>query len=407
MVLSLVLAGQLAASVPPPTATAPLTLSAAVAHARTLSGRQQAAAVAAEGARAAARVAGRLPNPVLELRAENWPSFHHALDPDLFAVVTQPFELGGKRGLRRRLAVSDADLAVLSLRSLERELALETVRAYIRALAARSLVETRTANRDRLAALVDSIARQVDEGYTAEADLLKFKTEAARIDGEIARAVVELEQSLATLTIATGAAVPIQWSQLIEPESLPLPSSDATTIAAAVARHPDVVAADAGVGRARTITALERARGVPDAAITAGYKRTAGFDTGVIGVLVALPLFDRNDAAVARALGAERAAAMDRDALVHALSARAASLVRATRVIADRAGRAQDELLTPAAGVRNAALAAFREGSADVLRLIDAERVYADVQRTATELRLDALLATIEARFALGEEAIP
>jgi outer membrane protein TolC len=64
-------------------------------------------------------------------------------------------------------------------------------------------------------------------------------------------------------------------------------------------------------------------------------------------------------------------------------------------------------LLEPAEAVRNSARAAFREGAVDVLKLIDAERVYADVRRTALELRLEALLATIEARFALGEETLP
>ena len=63
--------------------------------------------------------------------------------------------------------------------------------------------------------------------------------------------------------------------------------------------------------------------------------------------------------------------------------------------------------LDPAAQVRHAARAAFREGTADVLKLIDAERVHAEVQRAAIDLRLDALLTTIEARFALGEETIP
>jgi outer membrane protein TolC len=57
--------------------------------------------------------------------------------------------------------------------------------------------------------------------------------------------------------------------------------------------------------------------------------------------------------------------------------------------------------------VRSAALAAFREGSADILQLIDAERVYAEAQRAVIDLRLEAVLTIIEARFALGEEAIP
>ena len=57
--------------------------------------------------------------------------------------------------------------------------------------------------------------------------------------------------------------------------------------------------------------------------------------------------------------------------------------------------------------VRNAALVSFIEGRSDVLRLLDAQRVYADVRRTILELRLDAIAAALEARFALGEEMMP
>jgi outer membrane protein TolC len=42
-----------------------------------------------------------------------------------------------------------------------------------------------------------------------------------------------------------------------------------------------------------------------------------------------------------------------------------------------------------------------------VLRLLDAERVYSEVQRTALELRLDALNASLEARLAIGQDMLP
>jgi outer membrane protein TolC len=84
-----------------------------------------------------------------------------------------------------------------------------------------------------------------------------------------------------------------------------------------------------------------------------------------------------------------------------------AALIHAAHTISASARVAPEELLAPAEDVRRAARAAFREGATDVLKLIDAERVYADVRRVAIELRLDALLTTLEARFALGEETIP
>lgn len=386
-----------------------LTLSAAVAQARSSSPRRRAAFVSAEGIREAVRFAGRPPNPLFELRTENWTFSGQPSSPavDVFAVLTQPIELGGKRDIRQRLASTDSDIADSALKSLEREIALETVRAYVRSLKARSMLETLIANRDGLTTIVTSVGRRVDEGYSPEADLLKFKTEAARVDGDIARARLELERSLAALTIAMGGTEPVRADRLVEPGSISPPSPDAPMIAASITRHPDVVRAAATVSRSEQLTRAEQARRKPDALVTGGYKRTEGFDTLVLGAAIALPFLERNDAAIARSIGAAHAAEADRDALVQRLSLEAAALVRAAQTITDQATRAPQELLEPAQDVRRAALAAFREGTADVMKLIDAERVYADVNRAAIELRLDALLTTIEARFATGEETIP
>lgn len=415
----ILLAAQLATSTPglspslspPPTqrVDTPMTLAIAVARAKTASPRRRVASLAADGARDAAQLAGRLPNPLFELRSENWTTANRpgVPDTDVFAVATQPIELGGKRGIRRQMARAESEIANTALGSLERELALEAARAYIRALKARALVETLSMNREGLTTLVASVDRRVEEGYSPEADLLKFKTEAARVDGDIARARLELERSLTALTVVIGAAAPIQAFHLIEPAPLDPPSMSPEGLAASIARHPAVLAAAASVERAHQLTAYERARRLPEPLVTAGYKRTEGFDTAVLGVSVVLPLFDRNDASVARTLASERAAAAEREVLVYQLTNDAAALIGAAHTITERARMAPAELLAPAEDVRRAALAAFREGAADILKLIDAERVYADVRRVAIELRLDALLTTIEARFAVGEEAIP
>ena len=386
-----------------------LTLGAAVAQGRTAAPRLRAAASVSASLRDAAALAGRLPNPMFELRSENWSPAGGAGSPelDVFAVVTQPLELGGKRTLRRKLAVADSEIASTALKALERELALETVRAYIRALKAHALVETLHQNRDGLTRLVSTVGLRVEEGYSAEADLLKFRTEAARIDRDLARAELELDRSLAALGTTIGATAPITAGALVEPAPLPVPTDNAATLAASIAQHPEVVAATAAIERARQVVALERARRIPDPFVTAGYKRTGGFDTVVFGVAMTLPVFETNAQTVARTRGIERGAVADREALVQRLTNDAAATVRAARILAEQVKRAPDDLVAPADGVRSAALAAFREGSADILQLIDAERVYAEVQRAVIDLRLETVLTIIEARFALGEEAIP
>jgi cobalt-zinc-cadmium efflux system outer membrane protein len=414
MLLILTLALQLAAAPEPPPpqpALPPLTLSEAVSQAQRTSPVRSGAEALAAGMTDAWRLSGRPLNPALDVRTENWapgttPSAGGPL-VDVFATMVQTIELGGKRSSRRSVAAADRDAAGASLRVVERQIALETVRIYVQGLRARGQLETLSANRDGFGALIDTARRRVEEGLAPESDLMKFTTEAARLDVDITRARIDLARSLATLTVLVGAPVPIAASQLVAPVSVAAPARDAVVVADAVGRLPEIVAARARVERARSVTALERARRTPDPAVTAGYKRTAGQNTTVFGVGIAVPLFERNGQAVARATAEERAAARELEALTLRATADAASLLDAAAALAARAARAEEDLLVPADGVRSAARATFREGAADMLRLIDAERVYADVRRAALDLELDAYLAAIEARFALGQEDIP
>ena len=79
-------------SAPPPDSAGPsIPLSVAVSQARTSSPRRRAAWLAVEGARDAARFAGRLSNPIFELRTENWSATRRPAAPeiDVFAVLTR------------------------------------------------------------------------------------------------------------------------------------------------------------------------------------------------------------------------------------------------------------------------------------------------------------------------------
>lgn len=386
----------------------PLTLKDAIALAQRASPAHLAATAIATGAANAADASGRLLNPLLDVRTENWtPSSAHSLPLDIWATVSQPFELGGKRDLRRGLAVADRNGASADLAVVDRRLALETVRLYLQALRARTLVESLSTNREGLTTVVETLRARVGEGYVAEADLLRVETEAARLDIDIARASLDLSRSLDALTVTLGAARRIEAAQLVTPNVMAAPSPDAATIAAAVSQHPELIAASARLARAEQAQALERARRLPDPVVTTGFKRTLGISTVVAAVTTTLPLFEKNGVAVATTAAGVRAAAAERDATQLRLTSNATIVAQTAQTLTARAARAHDEFLGPADAVRAAARSAFREGSVDVLKLIDAERVYSDVRRVAIDLQLEAIASTIEARIALGEEPLP
>jgi outer membrane protein, heavy metal efflux system len=380
--------------------------------------QRAAAAVLAESARAAAKQAGRWPNPVIDLHAENivasgwhWqPPADSALAPglDAFAVVTQPIELGGKRGARRAVAEGDADTAAAALSQVERGLVIETVRLYLGALRARDMLKALDENRAEMAEIQRTVVARVREGYAAEADQAKYQAESARLDSESVRLHIELTRNLAQLQALFGTAGPasgLDPGQLVMPVPRAVPAAAAADLAAkAVQRSPDVQAARARETRAARALSFEQAQRVPDLGVVGGYKRTNGFDTAVLGVAMAIPLFDRNQRGIATAGGGARAAVSERVAVEQRVAAEARAVFDAQQSLAERARRVDDELLAPAALVRLAARTSYAEGAANIVAMVDADRVYLDARREALQVKLDALAAAFEARVLAGEE---
>ncbi len=395
----------------------PLTLEQALARVTSQSPQRQAALAQVEGARAAARFAGAWPNPFVDVRAENWtfgswrwsPSTDRPGSPalDAFVVLSQPIELGGKRSARRAIGEAELKSAEAALAQVERSLLLDTTRLFLDVVRGRETLKALEQNRDDLNGLQRAMGARVREGMAAASDLAKFQAETARLETQTLRARIDLGRSVSSL----GAILGLDWrltaDQLVEPAGVTLPAGDiAAQIARAVERSPEVTAAAAREMRAAQALALERARRVPDTTISGGYKRTDGFDTGVLGVTLPLPLFDRNQRGVAAATGESRAAVQERRGVEARVAADVRSTLEAARLLDARARLVDEELLRPAETVRVAARSAFREGAADILNLVDAERVYLEARREALLVRLDALAAAVEARIILGEEII-
>jgi outer membrane protein TolC len=142
-------------------------------------------------------------------------------------------------------------------------------------------------------------------------------------------------------------------------------------------------------------------------ALTGGYKRTIGLDTAVVGVVASVPVFERNGRALAHAEADARAADLELEAALTRARAEAEILVRAARELQSRLARLDEDLVRPAEEARRSALAAFREGAIDILRVVDAERMNTEARREAIDLTVEAFLASSRARLAAGLEVLP
>lgn len=386
----------------PAVAQTPLTLADALARARAASPLMAAAKARGDAARAASDQAGRFLNPLLELRSENWASgaADGALPLDVFATVLQTVELGGKRGARRAVAAAGVSSAEAAAAIVWRDLARTIATEYLTALRARDHAQARADFADQMTEAARVMARRVEVGSAPEAEVLKLRTEETRAAVERVRAELAAARAVANLAAALALDVPAAALQM--PARPPIADGRALD-----ATHPELQQAASTVAQAKAAADLERARSRPDLGVNAGFKRTAGFNTGVAALTLPIPLFDRNGVARALADGQLASAEHELAATRQRLTVLLAAARQAAATLARRAADLDATLVTPARGARDAARAAFAAGALDVLRLVDAERLYVDAAIAALDLEIDAVAAAIEARLAAGEDPLP
>ena len=206
-----------------------------------------------------------------------------------------------------------------------------------------------------------------------------------RAEAAAGRAFLDLQALAALPESATAAA-------LVRPGPVPLPAGDAKALAAAAAAtRPDVRSAAARVEKAERALGLQNSLRIPDLILNTGVKRTLDTNTGVLAVGVGLPFFDRNQVAATLARGEVRAAELERDFVTRRAEADAAAALRTARRLAEAASGADAQLVDPATIARTAMRSAFDLDAADPLRVVDAERAFADARLLANDIRIEAV----------------
>lgn len=278
-------------------------------------GEAQAAEAAIEGAEAAARQAGALPNPSLSLSAENFGGGGAARSFDsaeLTASLQQPLLTGGRRSARRGAAAQTVALAEADAGRVARALRAELLRRYAAAALSAERLRLAEERRGLVARLAADAARRLAAGDIAEVDARRFEVELARASATVSAARAEAEANSRALGLLLGLdraeAAPAWLERLPEP------------LAPAPAR------ADAPIWAAREAAAraevrVQRSESAPTLSVTLGVRqlREVPATTAIAGVSIGVPLWNRNRGQIARAEAEARRtaflnAAAERDA---------------------------------------------------------------------------------------------
>jgi cobalt-zinc-cadmium efflux system outer membrane protein len=134
------------------------------------------------------------------------------------------------------------------------------------------------------------------------------------------------------------------------------------------------------IASARANLQLQKASGRPDLEALLGYKRNLGFDTGLVGLQLNLPIFDRNQGAVAAAAADTQAAQEDYAAMRQQLSSQLSIARREYDLQREEYLHTFKPLRDQAVEISDISRAAYKEGGLDLVRLLDAERVRVEAE---------------------------
>lgn len=257
-----------------------------------------------EAAEAAAAQAAALPNPVLDVAADNLRNARKAEAGDRSTTIQigQLVELGGKRSARQDVAAASRDLAAWDYEARRVELAAQAAQRFVDLLAAQQRRALAQEALDLARQVGDTVAKRVQAGKVSPVEETKARLAQASAGVELEQArreVTAARRSLGALWASPDPRFERAVGDLERP--LRLPAWD--QLSGRVRNSPGLARWSSEVARRRAGVDVESAKAFPDVTVTAGVTRFSQFDDRAwsVGISLPLPLFDRNRGGVLEA----------------------------------------------------------------------------------------------------------
>lgn len=310
----------------------------------------------------------------------------------------QPLELGGKRGARIESAERARDVANAELDMRFAGVRAAVIQGFFEVMAAQERLRLAQSSMELANRGLDAASRRVTAGKVSPVEETRARVAASGARIELNQATGDLANARKRLAAFWGNPTPRFTEATGELELLPtLPSLP--TLNERLAAAPEILRAQHEVNRRDAMLKLEESRRYPDLIVRGGVQRSeaSGERVNVMGLAIAIPIFDRNQGNI---LEARRRAELARDAqtatdvrLRTDLSQAHQRLAVALQEVAD----IRNEILPGAQSALDATTRGFELGKFNFLDVLDAQRTLflarsqyvralGEVQRTVAEL---------------------
>ncbi|NOX90034.1 MAG: TolC family protein [Calditrichaeota bacterium] len=247
---------------------------------------------------AAALQASLLPNPELEMEAENFAGsgpFSSFRSSETTISLGQLIELGGKREKRTQVADLESGLAAWDYEAVRLNVFTDVVKSFIDVLAAQQRVSLNEEMVRIAERFLQSVRQRVKVGKVSEA-------EASRASVELSAAQIELEHTRRALDAARkrlasywGSAEP-SFQKVIGQLDTTFQLPDLKKLQLFLRQNPDIARWSAEIQKRQAVLELEKAYRIPDPTVSGGLRRfgESGDNAFVMSVSLPLPVLDRN-----------------------------------------------------------------------------------------------------------------
>ena len=366
-------------------------------------------------AQAAIAASKEFQNPTLGLSAgrDVTHSGNERLPSTAGASLSQTIELGGKRKYRILGARQNYAAAAATLDDFLRSLKLDAAAAFAEALTLSRNAEQKRQSAGYLARLADAQRERFRAGDISQADMLQTQVEAQQFQNELLAAEAAAENAALALSGFLGRD---RGQTRLSPKgNLDLPARDfevSQLLAEALKKRPDLVALRHARDAAQSKIRQEKANRIPNVDVGPSWTHSTKsensiapspeFDSVGLSLSFAIPLWNRNQAAIASAQFAADQAQKQLEAAELKVEVQIRQASSAYRGALERVHQYQSGILKDADALLAAKRFSYQRGQTALLELLDAQRTDNEVRSSYNEALADAAKSLVELQRAAG-----
>jgi cobalt-zinc-cadmium efflux system outer membrane protein len=345
------------------------------------------------------------PNPELSVGLADLPldfSGNVLKEQQYSYVISQTFELGGKRLKRINAANVNSDLARGQFQTVLWQLTNDLKRKFYTVLLAESLLKLAEENQKTFAETIKHTTELYQLGEISGLDLKRLEVEKLKFDTDVANSDRDYEVAVRDLRFTLGGdyrAMDIDVAGTLDYQ--PYEFSLAELRDKALAARPDLKAAQLSERAADAFIRLQDAQRIPDVTLGAGVNQVpAGGSTFIFGVGVTLPVHDRNQGERAKALIEKKKAQNEQQFIANQVLSDVDKALVAFEIQKRRVELYRTGVLTKVDDIQNLTEFALKAGESSTIDLLDAIRTRRDTLASYYQTLFDYQMSLLDLELA-------